>query len=376
MTKIPIETLTLDQITRLAPPDYWDTAAPVLMCATDDRYIMPLAASLVSVAKNAGQMLSPADTQNNDSSEQRTLQLVLLDGGIEDANWERFESLLQEYNITTLRIQAEQSAVEHLNISHHISHTAYFRLLSSQWLPDWIHRVIYLDCDTIVLGNIFELWELSLADRSGNEVWAVPDIACPFIDAKIACPEFSKFGPLLAAITPIPNYRELEIDGKGLYFNSGVMVLDLNAWRKHDRSNELLDCLIDNQPHVWCWDQYALNVVFSQHWGKLPLAWNFGAHAFDFPRDGQGGRQAPLMQEQFHQMMIQPGVVHFTTEIKPWHFYCFHPLKHLFFRYLDQTPWSTWRPEPAGLRAWWHVQNFRLQKTIMAGGRRWGWLDN
>ena len=345
------------------PPEGWDVAAPTLLCATDDRYTMPLAAALASV-------MSHLERTNGGA-----LQLVLLDGGIETENWQRLAKTLEEFGLPTLRVHANRAAVEHLKISHHISHTAYFRLLSSRWLPAWISRVIYLDCDVIVQGDVRELWDASWqlgTNSSGerNEVWAVPDLACPYLDPKSGCSHYGAFAPHFAALHPVRNFVELGLDPRGLYFNSGVMVLDLAAWRREDRSAELLRCLQENAAYVWCWDQYALNVVFAKRWGALPLAWNFGAHAYDYAAAPRLQGLSPLLPDEYQSMWAAPKLIHFTTEIKPWHYYSFHPLTETFYKYLALTPWRQWRPTKPGFKTWWHVQTFRWQKSLMALRRR------
>lgn len=346
-----------------APPLDWNTQAPVLMCATDDRYAMPLAAALASVALHL------------DAKDSTPLQLVLLDGGMAPDTWGKLNATLRELRLATIRIVADRQAVGHLNVSHHISHTAYFRLLSSEWLPDWITRVVYLDCDVIVQADVRELWAESIAKSEstvGNqcEVWAVPDIACPFLDAR-RHDECQDFVAYFASLKPVPNYSDLGLDPNGLYFNSGVMVLDLAAWRRNDRSRDLIHCLETNRRHVWCWDQYALNVVFAERWGNLPLAWNFGAHAYDYLAVPSLKGKSPLRPQEYNAMWDSPKLIHFTTEIKPWHYYSFHPLTQRFFEYLDRTAWAGWRPTKPGFSVWWHVQTFRWQKHLMAWTRRW-----
>ncbi|MDP1564085.1 MAG: glycosyltransferase family 8 protein [Pirellulaceae bacterium] len=359
----PMFEYSLDELAVAQPPAGWHTDAPTLLCATDDRYSMPLAAALASVMTHW------------DHRSSLGLQLVLLDGGISPENWERLSATVASFGVPTLRVQANRAAVEHLKISHHISHTAYFRLLSSRWLPDWISRVIYLDGDVIVLTNLRELWDASwdlAINESGetNEVWAVPDIACPYLDPRTACPEYAAFAPYFAALHPVRNFSELGLDAHGLYFNSGVMVLDLAAWRRENRSQQLLDCLQQNAAFIWCWDQYALNVIFGKRWGALPLAWNFGAHAYDYAAVPGLRGLSPLLKDQYQAMLERPKLIHFTTEIKPWHYYSFHPLTETFYEYLSLTPWKSWRPRKPGFKTWWHVQTFRWQKPLMALRRR------
>lgn len=371
MSKI-LET-TAEAGASLEPPIWWDTNGLTLMCATDAGYVLPLAASLSSVVANRRKESEEGESKRpllDDCGSAATIQLVLLDGGITEPQWERFSRMLAEWGIATIRVIASPAAVSHLSVSHHISHTAYFRLLSSTWLPDWISRVIYLDCDTLVVEDVGDLWDLT--SQGEKEVWAVPDIACPFIDARVGCGDYKSIGPYLAAVTPVANYGELGIPADQWYFNSGVMVLDLQRWREADRSTCLLRCLQENPKHVWCWDQYALNVVFHDTWGKLPLRWNFGSHVYDYPQGSDGLYRAPLLPEQFSEMQRNPAVIHFTTEIKPWHYYCFHPEKDLYFEYLDRTPWVGQRPDRPGFSTWWHVQTFKFQKRLLATGRRMG----
>ena len=386
--------VSVPELAQSAPPSGWDIRCPTLMCATDDRYAMPLSAALASVVAHINPPGSSApfvstansgtaDTQGFAGSSTRIsdalsppLQLVLLDGGMSDQTWARLARTISGLSLPTIRVRADRGAVRHLNISHHISHTAYFRLLSSVWLPDWISRVIYLDCDVIALADVRELWHQSWVQTSqdsglANEVWAVPDIACPYLDPGTACAEFPSFAPYFAALHPVPNFRELGLNPNSCYFNSGVMVLDLAAWRNNDRSQQLLDCLQRNQKHVWCWDQYALNVVFHQRWGKLPLAWNFGAHAYDYSAAKELAGKSPLLPEQYQEMWNCPRLLHFTTEIKPWHYYSFHPQTHRFYDYLSRTDWAGWRPTKPGFKTWWHVKTFLWQKSWIALARRW-----
>jgi len=231
---------------------------------------------------------------------------------------------------------------------HRFQRPTYFRLLAARLLPETIDKVIYLDSDVLVKDDLTELWNLELGE---HYALAAVDIACPFVDAyqtkkhrakNSESNRYLKAGiPYLAAVSPIPNWRELSLDGTQPYFNSGVMVLNIARWRAESIDQTLLACLRDNQQHVWCWDQYALNVVFAKQWGKLPARWNQGAHVFDFPNESC----SPIDQADFVEMRDNPALIHFTTEFKPWNFGSSHPLRDEFFKQLDQTAWAGWRPE-------------------------------
>ena len=235
-------------------------------------------------------------------------------------------------------IKPDPEVVDDLMISHHITRTAYFRLLAGKLLPDSIDRVIYLDSDLLIVGDLSELWQ----EEIGNDYClAVPGIACPYVDARAADFNFKRSSPYLAGLTPIPNWRELGLKGDAPYFNSGVMVLNIQRWRQENIEQKLLKCLRENAKHIWCWDQYALNVVFAGEWSTLPTRWNQGAHVFEFPDESY----SPIDQQSFLTTRDNPAIIHFTTEWKPWHYHNSHPALERFFQQLDKTTWAGWRPE-------------------------------
>ena len=327
----------------------------VVVCACDDNYAMPLTVMLHSAVTRL------------DSGSRMTVYFI--DGGLTESSWIAIRESLSGLPIEVYSVQPDYSLVEHLHTSHHVTPAAYLRLLTAEILPESIEKAIYLDSDILVCDDLTRLWNMPLGD---NYCLAAPDIACPFIDARIGCSNFRNANPFLAAFCPVPNYLELGLDGSAEYFNSGVMVLNLDLWRRDQVAAQMLQCLEDNCQDVWCWDQYALNVVFHKKWGRLPVRWNQGAHALDFPTFST----SPVDREEFQSMLENPGIVHFTTEFKPWHFHWTHLRGQLFFDALDETAWKGWRPGDPGFR-WsefqqrqsvnfvkWAVTNYRKVVSI------------
>lgn len=296
----------------------------LVLCAIDDNYAMPLAVMLQSAARNV--------------SAGRHIHVLLIDGGISQTSQKKLEVSLAGLPITVHLVEPDHDLISDLLISHHATHSVYFRLLASLLLPQSIDRIIYLDADMIVKGDISELWEHPLDD---HYCLAVPDIACPYIAAPLGDANFVRSGPYLATEMPVRNWQELGLEPTAPYFNSGVMVLNLRRWRQEKIEQKLLACLRDNEEFIWCWDQYALNVVFSGDWGKLPGRWNQGAHVYQYP----GPEHSPIPAEEFIEMRDEPAIVHFTTEWKPWQYNHFHPLREMFLEAMDQTEFGGWRPQ-------------------------------
>lgn len=314
---------------------------PVL-CAADQRYAMPLAVTLVSAAMH----LRPGTS----------LQVWLVDGGLSEEGLGRLRESLAGLPVELMLVSPSGVDLGDLGVSHHISHTAYLRLLADRWLPPELDSALYLDSDLVVRAPLDELWDLPMGDHC---LMAVQDIACPWVDARVGGVNFRRSCPWMATWRPVPNYREHGLSGREPYFNSGVMVLNLAAWREQRLGEQLLECLRIHRQHVWCWDQYALNCVLADRWRRLPARWNVGAHAWEYP----SADQAPIERLEFEEMLERPAIVHYTTEWKPWDFGTRHPLRELFFQHLDLTAWRGWRPQRPPFRWQRHWQSFAVGVT-------------
>jgi lipopolysaccharide biosynthesis glycosyltransferase len=180
---------------------------------------------------------------------------------------------------------------------HTSSPAAYFRLLAGSSLPGDVAKVIYLDADLLVRRDIFELWEQDLQD---NIVLAVQDSYIQRLPARCL--------PRGQAETEWP------------YFNSGVMVVDLAAWR---RSAIEQCCLAAARglPRRTRWlDQEVLNACLAGRWGWLRPAWNKQFSLDLFP----DWRCSPYQEEEFQEARSCPAIIHFSSRTKPWHSFCDH----------------------------------------------------
>lgn len=199
----------------------------------------------------------------------------------------------------------------------------YARLMLAELLPGDVGRVIYLDCDTLVRAPIEDLYTI---DLGGQPLGAVRDSTAPFIS----------LGRDMA--------RNGEIfDGAVPYFNSGVLVLDLAAWRQLDLRADL--ARLDAQgilPQLY-FDQDLLNLIFRGRWQALPWRWN------------------TIDADATHEAM-NPFILHFTKVGKPWfilagilrstayaRFYRHVMTNDLFYRFARHR-WATWWKRRLGLR--------------------------
>jgi len=219
---LTIHPANTDRVAALANP-----ADPIVLCAADENYVRPLTVMLHSAAAS----LNPG----------RNLHVILFDGGIEQSSLNGIRESLIDFPISIDVLRPDLSQVDDLMTSHHITHTAYLRLMAARLLPESIEKVIYLDSDVLVRDDLTEMWDMPVGE---NYCLAATDISCPFIDAReVRDPELQACKPFLNALSPVANWKALGIDGSANYFNSGVMVLNLKKGRQDDIEYKLFDCI-------------------------------------------------------------------------------------------------------------------------------------
>lgn len=308
----------------------------VWVSGADEGYVMPLAVTVRSAIDH----LSP----------NRRADVYILDGGISDSSKDRMEESWRDDRISVHWVPADGSELEGLPISHHVTSSTYLRLAIAQRLPSSVDRAIYLDADMLVCRDLSLLWDEPQGDAS---VLAVQDYAAPWIDARRSLAAFDQASSYLAASCPIANFEELGIDADATYFNGGLLVIDVNRWRRERIIHQFLDCLNVHRQHVLWWDQYALNVVLAGKWRALDLRWNQGAHLFTYP----SAALSPFSSDTFDLLHQDPWIVHFCSPQKPWNYFCHHPSTADFFQTLRKTAWSDYsptRPEQYLRQLWGH----------------------
>ncbi|BAZ16923.1 glycosyl transferase family 8 [Calothrix sp. NIES-4071] len=282
----------------------------VLVCAADDNYSMPLAATTRSV------IASMRNPQN--------LSLYIIDGGISSANKQRIIQNLQSEQVKVTWIKARRSQFKNMQISSSVTIAAYYRLLIPAFLPNEIEKAIYIDSDVIVRSDIEALWNQDIGD---NYLLAVQDMGAP----------------LVSSARGLVNYQELGIPADCKYFNSGVLVLNLKKWRQENTSLAVIKYLNDYKQYVRWFDQDGLNAVLAGKWGELDARWNQMPYLFRFG----SWQESPFSEEEYNNLREHAYIIHYSTREKPWNENCSHPQKELFYEYLDNSIWSNWYVEQA-----------------------------
>ena len=305
-----------------------DPTTITVACCADEAFVRPLAVAVRSLLEASGA---------------EDLRLYVVDFGIRARSRHRLRASWPGLDVTFLRVPRGRLYRVPLRGSGTPAH--YGRLLLPELLPTTLERVLYLDADVLVRKDVRPLWELPL---DGAPCLAARDAAAPCVDPRTA-PNYETAHAYLGSSTPIPNHQALGLPGHAPYFNSGVLLIDLAAWRAEDLAGRMFACLEANRPHVRLFDQYALNVVLADRWRELPARYNAQTGARRYP----SWRESPYDEATYDEVLCDPAILHFAARSKPWdHGYPPEEAQG-FFDVLDRTAWAGWRPRRALLGVNW-----------------------
>lgn len=271
--------------------------------SADKAYVPHVATSLTSLLHNS-----------EDPSQVRIH--FLYQKGLDEKTLRRLERYVVGLGADFQAHPIAEQQLEQLPVTDRISVAMWNRIFLPDLLPN-VERVLYVDADTIIMQPLDELWQL---DLDGFALAAVDNVLEKRFQSR-PC--------------------ELGFATDQSYFNSGVLLINLDWWRERGVTHDILTFATD-RTRVLLWpDQDALNVLLGKH--RLPLSpsWNAQNSLFFLP----------LATEYFSESDIRrackrPAILHFEGPgfAKPWHFLCVHPYKVQYRKYRRKTPWRFYLP--------------------------------
>ncbi|NIK72702.1 UDP-glucose:(galactosyl)LPS alpha-1,2-glucosyltransferase [Thermonema lapsum] len=176
----------------------------------------------------------------------------------------------------------------------------YVKMFFPLLLSEKVDRLLVLDVDMLVVNGLDELYNWDLGD---HPLGAVKDSGISCCNA----------------------YWDLHL--REDYFNSGMMLIDVERWNKLKISEQAIAFARDNPDKIYYVDQDALNAAVAGRHLLLPEKYNL-IHAY-IPQSAS---------RQFYDEFLKgQTILHFTFP-KPWHYLSTHPYRHLYRHYLKMSP--------------------------------------
>lgn len=199
---------------------------PIYIClASDNNYIQLATIAITSVFE-----------KNKDAVE---IEIYILDGGINKKSTDIINSLAKQYNrkIIFIDITDKLKILKNMNVNSQGkfgSYAAYSRFFIADELPEYVDKILYIDCDTCITDSLNELFNINM---SGYALGGILDIL----------PEFHK--------------RYLGFNIRDNYYNSGVLLFNCQEWIKGKYLQKILNH-IQNINSIYSFhDQDLINIV-------------------------------------------------------------------------------------------------------------------
>lgn len=272
-----------------------------ILCATDDSY-----------APYCGIML----TSLFESHPHNKLNVYVLTAQLNEQHQKEYTLLASRYGQCINIVNVDPHDFQDCPFNpetDHVSEAAYYRLMVGKLLPKELDRILYLDCDIIVNKSLCNLYT---TDLTGKACGVIIDEA-EYMDK---------------------HYNRIGLDKKLYhYFNSGVLLINLDYWRNHDIDNRCMSYIARNKERLAFHDQDTLNMVVKDEVSFLPLTYNFQS-AFLFKAILPSFSKA--MQSEITDTAPNAKIIHFTGPSKPWFKGSRHPYVKTWLRYRDLSLWS------------------------------------
>ncbi len=246
---------------------YGKKAEIPIFFACDEDFVKYTMVSMKSIMENADRS--------------RKYHIYILHMGITEATQAKVLAMAdEEFAIDFVDVTDKMKSIaDKLPIRDYYSNTTYFRLFIPDMFPQY-RKALYIDSDTIVVGNIAELYDHKLGKLYAG--------VCP--DRVVAQTDI--LGDYVEKVLGVKRTR---------YFNAGVMLMNCSQFRENHLLDEFLEML-----HVYLFvvaqDQDYLNLICKNQVLYMEPKWN--AQVF--------GELACPEEEV--------GLFHFNMAAKPWHY--------------------------------------------------------
>ena len=284
-----------------------------LVVVSDDHYVILLAALIRSIEENlsAGINLDLWIISDGVTDEHKAKMNASVNPGISSLHWHNIEDVVQG-----AALPKDRSSYP-LNI--------YARLFIPYFIPESIEKVLYLDVDMIVLEDLSKLWKTDITDH----------VLAAVLDSRVQTFDNSWGG--------IINYKQLGLQAKSEYFNTGLLLINTKMWRVKNVTEQIFDVIGKNLKYANYPDQYGLNIVMADGWKHLDAGWNH----FATVADGT------------------PHIIHFVDR-KPIYRAYKNSRKYLdlFNKYLNGTAWRNTKPIGEAARHLKKIKNILAKINI------------
>ncbi|MGE4584347.1 MAG: glycosyltransferase family 8 protein [Sphaerochaeta sp.] len=267
----------------------WKAEAVAVVFASNEHFAPALGVSLYSLLEHG--------------SAANSYDIVVLSSDLSEDSKARLQRVAGRYPNARLRFYNPQAILSgrklQKNPTDHISMETYYRFLIADILSEY-SKVLYLDCDTVILADVAELLTVDIQDT---------------VLAACLDPEIPSLALQADRSTADYLVNVLGLQQGDPYLQAGVLVLDLQAMRRL-HSVDAWIALASERKYRYN-DQDILNKECKGRFFVLDMEWNTVVDC--------NHRRLPLIEsgpyavyQAYREARKHPKIVHYAGFEKPW----------------------------------------------------------
>lgn len=280
-----------------------------IMYLCDDKYVHIVAVSIISLLEN-----------NRQAS---YIHIYLIEDNISTSNKDKLFRTVEKYGRKLIILEKPNlkflmgCQVE----MHWWIENVFSRVFLKEVFKNFpeIERVIYIDCDTLVVGCLKDLWEIDLEDN----------VAAGVLEA---------MGNM--------HKKAIGLKKQNPYFNAGVFVVDINKWRKRNYDEKASTFIKDMNGKLEYADESVLNGILAKQMKILPMKYNITSLSIYFDIDEVIKYRKPSFhysEKERIESLKDARIIHFTStyrDVRPWIQGSKHPYAKEWMAIKEQSLWS------------------------------------
>ena len=263
---------------------------------------------------------------NNQKAEQ--MCVYILGENLSEESVTKLKAMVHDFGRTIVFLDSKPliTKMKELDMpTYRGSYAANMRLFLDEVLGDEVEKILYLDADTVVDADLQTLFQM---DMQGKTIGMVLD----------SLGEAHKL--------------EIGLGEQDAYYNSGVILFDLQKWREKQYSAQIAQHVAQKRNNYPAPDQDLLNVVCCRDIFQLDLRYNFQPihQAFAAKQFYRVMRPVVYYKEgQIQKAAAETVIYHCFRYLGefPWHENNRHPFNAKFDEYLRKSPWKDYRKQKA-----------------------------
>lgn len=249
-----------------------------ILVALDSNYIHPLCVMLNSLAK---------------TNAENSFDIYVAYSSLTEDDFLKMERALGELDARIHRVPVDDEIFSGAPVLSRLSKATYYRLLIGDILPESVDRLMYLDPDIVINGDLSKLYDI---DMQG----------CVLAG-----------GTHLYGFNEWVNFSRLGISRKKRrnYINAGILLIDLNLWRRTVTLKQILDFIQKKIKILLLADQDVINVLFADKLMRIDeRVFNLDEKTFTHFSE----KSAKDKKIDLDWVRKNTVIVHFNGKHKPW----------------------------------------------------------